>query len=258
MSESEVTKAIEAAYAAFASYPRPKRMPGASNRDPEEILADIAETPLRDLTPAQIAFYARSAITTVGDGRDYKHFLPRILELTILEPSWPGPEKQVTAGKIVMADWANWPDGERRPVLAAFSEALRDSFSDPPDILSDAPAWVCTLAILNADMEPLLDELSERTDSNALLHLAHLVRELPQLTSETRDEQVWWQDVAPEVRASIASWLTRPEVRRALADAERDAEEAVTVGTLRQAQELLDLHAARQDGDETEQGETAR
>lgn len=58
---------------------------------PEERLV-LAEVGLRELSCEQLSRYAFKAMTTWGDGTDYRHFLPRILELAATDegPEWPG------------------------------------------------------------------------------------------------------------------------------------------------------------------------
>lgn len=48
-----------------------------------EEIKSLMSIQLKDLSEDKIGKYMRSAITTFGDENDYKHFLPRILELLI-------------------------------------------------------------------------------------------------------------------------------------------------------------------------------
>lgn len=71
------------AYSVFAPVPRPQRLHGSPLRDVDKILRDITAAPLRRLTADQLGLFATSAITTVCEPEDYRHFLPHILELAI-------------------------------------------------------------------------------------------------------------------------------------------------------------------------------
>ena len=57
-------------------------------RDAREILMVLSAVPLRELTGEQVGPYSGWAMTTVGNERDYRHFLPRILELAVVDPVW--------------------------------------------------------------------------------------------------------------------------------------------------------------------------
>src|SRR5687767_3686200 len=74
---------IEELYTAFRPYPSPSKFEGSPLKDLDAILAEVARTPLADLEEDDLGQYAGSAIWTVGSEDDYRHFLPRIFELTV-------------------------------------------------------------------------------------------------------------------------------------------------------------------------------
>lgn len=90
-------------------------------------------------------------MTTVGDVRDFKHFLPRMLELYI-DPHWLD-NREVLAGKLQLADWLTWPDSEKEAVhrylLALWNVEL------------ERHSPVMEIAELLAIIEIVNDELSE-------------------------------------------------------------------------------------------------
>ncbi len=72
---------------------------------------EILSKPLRELSQEDLVIYAGKAMTTWGSAKDYKHFLPRILELTAALNSPLGIDNVL--GKLEMTDWNNWPPHER-------------------------------------------------------------------------------------------------------------------------------------------------
>ena len=85
----ELQDVIDNCYASFAFYRLPRRLEAPAYRDPTAILATLSSAPLRELTGDQLGPYASWAMTTVGEVDDYRHFLPRILELAIGDQSRP-------------------------------------------------------------------------------------------------------------------------------------------------------------------------
>ncbi len=212
--------ALDAAYEAFAAYPRPERIEASPVRNPAKILTTLSSAPLRSLTGEQIGPYAGWAITTVGSVVDYKHFLPRILEQAIRSPQWVGTQPQVIASRLKMAEWRTWPKFEQRAVLVVFQTAYSAALEQHPDDGADVSEWLCGLASLAEDVRPLLDEWITVATGQSLLQLANLATQLPALASLDPHEQIYWADVVPEIRAVIVAWLISPRVKAALARAD--------------------------------------
>ena len=118
-------------YRVFARYPH-----GALDGCPcctsrEETLA-ITRVPLAALRHDDLETLARKAMTTLGDEDDYRHFLPRIMELS-LEPSpHLGFDHFVIGGKLDYAKWKTWPEDERAAIqkwtLALFRASLDGAY----------------------------------------------------------------------------------------------------------------------------------
>src|SRR5262249_5226325 len=87
---AEVSRALNDAYELFSIYPRPRHLEASPVENADEMLRALTAAPLRQLTGEQIGPYSGSAILTVGDVNDYKHFLPRILEQAVRAPEWMG------------------------------------------------------------------------------------------------------------------------------------------------------------------------
>ena len=104
--------AVERLYVTFERYPHPDPLVGCpccwDRHDSERLQAK----PLRKLTTADLVGYLWSAMTTVGDENDFRHFLPRILDLL------PGElateiDPELVLGKLRYGDWAVWSNQER-------------------------------------------------------------------------------------------------------------------------------------------------
>lgn len=107
--------AIEGVYAAFRDVPKPRSIDGCPCCIEKKNIGALLSKPLRDLTPGDLTHYAASAFLTVGETADYLYFLPRILEILILDPAWY-PEPEIVARAIHTAGYHSWPDFRRLAV----------------------------------------------------------------------------------------------------------------------------------------------
>ncbi len=79
-----------------------------------EEIKHLQSTPLRELNGEQLAYFAFKTMTTWGSVDTFKHFLPRMLELSPNEPihlDLPG-----LLGKLNYAQWESWPSEEQTAV----------------------------------------------------------------------------------------------------------------------------------------------
>jgi hypothetical protein len=85
--------------------------------------------PLNQISADDLGRYAGKAMTTWGEVNDYKHFLPRILELTAL---YDGPiDITWVFDKLEYGKWDTWEKDEQAIIqeylLTLFKEILKDS-----------------------------------------------------------------------------------------------------------------------------------
>ncbi|KSB90242.1 hypothetical protein AS593_20315 [Caulobacter vibrioides] len=203
----ELQAALDAAYDVFARYPRPGALEASPHRDPARILADLSSAPLRDLPGEKIRYYAAVAISTVGDDRAYRHFLPRILDIAVDGGcEGAGVEPESLAGKIAHAGFEGWPKRERMAVLELFDAASRQAIEEPLDQATPEP-WLIGLAELGGSASPLLGAWLTAGSINAALHLVEAVRSQAFRRSGHDDPA----KSHPEARA-VRLWLRSPPV----------------------------------------------
>jgi hypothetical protein len=70
-------------YAAFSKYPKPRQMPASTARSDAAKIAwpAMERTSLRQLSGEDLYTFGRFAVDDWGTVEDFKHFLPRMLEL---------------------------------------------------------------------------------------------------------------------------------------------------------------------------------
>jgi hypothetical protein len=112
---AELRLAIENLYATFASYPLrddTNACPCCHNPEDEK---RVRRRFLRDLNPVDLEQYATDALFVWGNEADFKHFLPRIFELSAAHgQEFVDPE--IVFNKLHHGDWRHWPDAEQRAV----------------------------------------------------------------------------------------------------------------------------------------------
>jgi hypothetical protein len=162
--------AVDVAYDAFASVPRPKYMDASPYRDGDAILRELTSVPLRQLPEKVIGPYAGWAITTVGSGSDYAHFLPRILELAAFQNCWMGSEPAVIADRLKRAHWERWTAARRQAIIAVFRRAFHASLES---YIGGTPdEWLCGLAGLGQPIAVFLRAWERSTFAWAAEQLA--------------------------------------------------------------------------------------
>ena len=223
--EAKLRDAIEASYVAFASMPRPERLDASPVHDADDILRTLTAAPLRELTEQHLALYSRSAITTVGDDRDFRHFLPRILELSV-GPMWIGAEPAVIAIRLNMASWRDWPEEQRSAVLQFFRSAFARSIEGHPNYDRTAVDWFSGLAILGDSPSLIFERWRSTTSANAALNLAaFIIDEAKHIRRHQEVRPPFWEDVNHEMRRDLAERLTSEATREFLAAAKSKVSE---------------------------------
>ncbi|WP_444931132.1 hypothetical protein ACJJIF_04925 [Microbulbifer sp. SSSA002] len=106
--------AIENAYDTFARYSQLAHIEGCPCCVSEADNKILTSVPLHEISSEKLEKYSRKAMTTWGGVEDFKHFLPRMLEL--IATNAKAMDCETIAGKLVYADWQLWPEPERNAV----------------------------------------------------------------------------------------------------------------------------------------------
>jgi hypothetical protein len=143
--------AIDGLYATFASYPLKRVIVGCPHCVSRADSDTLHVRALDALTPDDVRYYATKAMTTFGDVEDFKHFLPRLLELLAREVEAEGAEEdlgfneEILGGKLALAGYAGWPAVEREAV-ERFLDALWGALLARFPTHLDAETFLCFLA----------------------------------------------------------------------------------------------------------------
>jgi hypothetical protein len=110
-------QAVDGLYAAFAAYPLRSVVGGCPCCTSPADNIDLHAAPLRELSTDRLRHYGFTAMFTWGDVEDFKHFLPRLLELTATE-GFLGPDTESLYGRLAYAKFDTWPEAEQTAVRA--------------------------------------------------------------------------------------------------------------------------------------------
>ncbi len=228
--------AIEALYVVFARYPVPRRLWASPDRDAAGILRALTAAPLRALPAEALGGYPAWAMTTVGRVDDYRHFLPRILELAIrgLDDNFGDSPEQI-AGKLQYGQWQDWPADERAALERGFLAGWATCLEPGGDWRGGE--WVCALAMLGWDLDPAFALCAAAPASHAAPLLAGLVlRWKDVLLGRAREPGVYWESVDDPTIERIKTWLRSSAVAAILdGEAERIGRDAWQVPTVEAA-----------------------
>ena len=219
--------AIDAVYQVFSRYALPRAWDAAPGENGKHRLAVLSSAPLRDLTADQLGVYAGSALYTIGDVDDYRHFLPRIIELAALGCEvWVGIDPPTIAVHLQYAEWLTWPDDEQAALLDVFRLVFDSALEQRPDIGLDAEDWLCALAVMGEDIAPHLARWSSATGHNAALQAAWFLGFEPTQLLGPSGDAAYWSYVDAAGWTALGAWAFGEDVpkllRAALPAAEAD------------------------------------
>lgn len=194
----QLQQAIEALYAAFATVPKPDKIDGCRCCIEDKEVWVMLSKPLRELSDQELGSYAGSALLTVGDPKDYRFYLPRILELTVMNPSW-WPSLEVVGRAMVSAGWLEWSEAERTALVGFFQARVGDLIASSDSFRLDEIIFGAARARM--PMEPLLAQVA--ASSGATLDFYQDNAE--SLLWRTLSNRFWEDD--PEGAKVVVDWF---------------------------------------------------
>ncbi|MEV7012638.1 hypothetical protein [Streptosporangium sp. NPDC051022] len=219
---SDHGSALDDLYAVFSRYPLPARTDVCDHCVSPESVQAARAVPLRMLTASALSSYASHAVSTWGDFEEFKHYLPRLLELLILEEL--DGFHAVTVMRWVGAGWQSLSQVEQEAVVAVVDAWWRWTLHDyPRDV--DVMVMIEIIADdLDLDLAPYLAEWETLNAETAARHMAWLVEDFT-VHSVSRTDwyaglEAWMNGSAPAtiLRAGLAS-TDSPEVAQELSNA---------------------------------------
>ncbi|MGI8553880.1 MAG: hypothetical protein ACR2PL_24280 [Dehalococcoidia bacterium] len=221
--EGALQNAIDQLYAVFRRYPlRPYTEPcphclegGSIPLDAE---ARLHSKPLRALQGTDLKRYTSDALYTWGEVDDFRHFLPRILELMALG-ELELLDLEMILAKLPYAEWRQWPGAEQSAIESFLLAHWRRLLTTDPFAQTHGTyrsrEWLSGIAMAVDDLTPYLDSWRKNQTLPALLHLADFVWDESGLLGPKRQPNAFLEDRPGQVQ-QIAEWLRAPETLQSL------------------------------------------
>ncbi len=207
-------EAIEQLYSIFAVYPLRQYIEASPNRIGARDQEHIRSKPLRCLSGDDLRLYSGKALTTWGIADDYKHFLPRLLELVTTDDNFN--HESITT-KLQRADWRTWPLPEKNAIesfLKALWQFVLSSFPAQP-IPLPAEYWLTFIARIVTDLTPHLQLWRHNESVSSLRHLAQFVQNNTKPLLEAHRLDHYWHGLERSMNQAIA-WMSEPATKDAL------------------------------------------
>ncbi len=208
-------EAIEKLYATFAHYRIGDDFAGCYccvGRDDSE---KLAASPLRKLTFDDLERYSRKAMSTWGNVWHFKHFLPRLLELSI-DHRDDFLDLAILFGKLKYAQFDSWPEYERVAVNQFFDEYWEYQLDDPivGAFQDTIDTVLCSLANALSSVQRFLDAwIANRTDNAKRQLAAFILNNDDTLLEKRRLSNSFW-DTAGQPHTEVVNWLQSDVVYR--------------------------------------------
>jgi hypothetical protein len=187
--------AIEGLYVAFAPC-RKGGVAGCFCCTPSDGPGRLKSKKLRDVSDAEgLSSYAMSATYTWGTLNDFKHFLPRILQLKAQGELWVDLQ-------LVYAKLANgaWLEAEKSALQRFTRELLRQSLSGTPIRHLRVRDVIESAGLARMDVARLLEAMVDGVDVDRATQLASLV-----MDAAYPRAWFWWKDGAHTVQTWMSS-----------------------------------------------------
>ena len=219
-SDASLAEAIEELYRAFAHNHRRDAIDACPHCVGREEQDTLARVPLRTLSGRQLSRYAFKAMTTWGEPEDYKHFLPRILELALAREGrvWPGMDLQLIAGKIQLAGGKSWSETERGALERVFGAVWQTVLAhDPAESSWRADDVLPGIALIVDELSPFLETWALDRSLSAMLQLADFIDSNWADIANRNHLHRRWREVPR--REQMERWVVAPARRQSLEDA---------------------------------------
>jgi len=182
----------------------------------------LASSPLSELTVEDLNRFAFKSMTTWGDVRHFKHFLPRLLELALDDyESFNDPE--VLLGKLAYAKWKTWPNYEQTAVNDFLMHFWEVQLSKTGRFPNDTQINTVLGGLANAchSIRDYLDLWIQIRTSAASLHLCQFVdTSVDEIIMNRRIRLLWGNPSKPT--KELLEWISSDAVREYLDETRSD------------------------------------
>jgi len=176
----------------------------------------LTSKPLDELHVVDVEHYVSRALTTWGNVGHFKHFLPRLVQLTT-DHYLDFERPNAIFSKLDLARWKTWPAEESKSVGRSLIYFWERQLALPGDFPIDQRIESVLHGLQQAcgGLQPFLERWLTIDDPSAALHLAQVSRNISSDPSD-EDNRRRLGGVAEAVRDQIFPWLASNSVIRYL------------------------------------------
>ncbi|WP_298319640.1 hypothetical protein [uncultured Aquimarina sp.] len=172
---SRLKNNISELYKTFEKYHSEPTMLGSSLYDDlDKWNKELFSKSLTELNEDDLSRFVGKVMTTWGNANDYKHFLPRIFELTA-EFKTPY-EIWITFDKLTLAEWNSWDENEQK-VIHEFMIALWENIvnDDSEKAECEFKDYFSAIANFYPNFDELIAIWSESESKGAIKHFSNFI-----------------------------------------------------------------------------------
>ena len=206
----ELAAAIENLYMVFSAYPLSEVIHGCPCCVHDEDHQNLRSAPLRELTLPALRRYSEKAMTTWGDVDDFRHFLPRLLELVPENPLLFVEE--ILFGKLNYGKWWTWSESEQK-AIDRYLQALwaKTLASKIPYEHSYTEEYLCCIGMLVDDISPYLEMWQADQRARSRRHLANFAWENGEAIANGELNDAFWHGAEDNMKKVVA-WLKEQQI----------------------------------------------
>lgn len=198
---------VERLYALFRRYRRPLHVDGCEHCVSEADHSRLFRAPLAELQPEDLRRYAFKAMSTWGGAEDFKHYLPRILELVATGEL--GVDPPIAVGKLSTAKWETWPADEKDAVRAVLRSWWCEARVGDAWTVMDCLA---SIARVEPSVGPYLDAWWSDDRAAARQSMLGLLADVAPDLLKDRKVNAFWDDGGRQ----LEDWFSAPDKLEAL------------------------------------------
>ena len=167
----------------------------------------LAEYDVGEVPASLIDMYASEAVWTAGDARDFRYYLPRMLELALREEEGLYPERHAAIVRYTKLD--SWSESHQHALIDFYHATIQCMIEwEYFDTLDD---WICAIGASECGIEPFLRLIENSPAAVVALFAANV----PKINKGRLHGS--WERPSLE-HDTVVEWFYSPTVRRILHD----------------------------------------
>jgi hypothetical protein len=167
----------------------------------------LRSTPLRELTHDDLWTVASNIVLTMGDDRDFRYFLPRMIE-GLTENATYFPE--FVFDRVSRTDFPAWPLAEQEALIAYLWAQFGANITIEPGSYGiwSLETLLCCIGVAGFDPDPFLSAWASSNDGTALKNLVSFVAGEVSAAHPPQLKNAFWT-VGP-AHSRVIRWLRLP------------------------------------------------